>query len=133
MYPPTRHARSLVFGLLALAFASSASAQRLPDDWDEPFDQPGRVDFSVSFGFVAPSDWSDLVLLGSLSPSTGALEQVVVRDLRVASDSQYDGAVTYWRGRYGFRVQGGLSKSALTIGGPALGALDGVTIGMDTY
>jgi hypothetical protein len=133
MNPPRCYVRPFVLGLLTLALSSSASAQRLPEPWDDPVDQPARVDLSVSYGFVAPSDWSDLVLLGSLSPATGVLEQVIVRDLRVASDTQVDGSVTYWRGRYGFRVQGGLSKSMLTIGGPPTAAFNGMSVGMDTY
>jgi hypothetical protein len=119
-------------GVFSLVFSTSVAAQRLPEPWLDPYDQPGRVDVSFSFGFVAPSDWSDLVLLGSLSPATGVLEQVLVRDLRVSADSQLDGAVTYWRGRYGFRAQAGFSKSSLTIGGPAISA-DAMNIHMDTY
>jgi hypothetical protein len=132
MYPPGAHTRFFLAGLLMLVFSSSVAAQRLPEPWLDPYDQPGRVDLGFSFGFVAPSDWSDLVLLGSLSSATGVVEQVLVRDLRVASDSQLDGAVTYWRGRYGFRAQAGFSKSSLTIGGPDLSA-EAMKIDMDTY
>jgi hypothetical protein len=79
------------------------------------------VDVSVSAGMLWPTDWSDAVVLGSLSSVSGALEQVLVRDMRVEPDPVFDAAVTYWRDRYGFRVQAGLSRSSLTIGGAPLG------------
>jgi hypothetical protein len=74
---------------------------------------------SVSAGVLSPTDWSDLVVLGSISPATGALEQVLVRDLRVEPESVFGAAVTYWRDRYGFRVHGALSRSSV-VSGPAL-------------
>lgn len=105
----------------ASAIAHNAAAQPLPEPWADSDDRPPRVDFGVSLGLIAPTDWSDLVLLGSLSSTSGVFEQVLVRDLRVDPDKQIDAAVTYWRGRYGFRVQGGLSQSSLVIGGPIFG------------
>jgi hypothetical protein len=77
---------------------------------------PKRVDITGSGGFLLPTDWSDLVLLGSVSPVTGALEQVLVRDLVVDPGPVYDGTVTYWEGRYGFRVHGGFARSCLAAG-----------------
>jgi len=118
----------------------AASAQ---DDWSRPwadsYDRPARVDVSASIGFMAPTDWSDLVLLGTLSSVTGVLEQVLVRDLRVDPETEYDGAVTYWRGRYGFRVQAGFSSSSVVFGGPVTTAEQPsapgapVNIGVDTW
>ena len=77
---------------------------------------PKRVDVSGSGGFLLPTDWSDLVLLGSVSPVTGALEQVLARDLVVDSGPVYDATVTYWEGRYGFRAHGGFARSCLAVG-----------------
>lgn len=95
---------------------------------------PVRVDISGAIGVMAPTDWSDLVLLGSLSPATGVLEQVLAREVRVASATGVDGAVTYWRGRYGFRVQAGLAQTSLKIGGAGEPAqTSAINIDMDTW
>jgi opacity protein-like surface antigen len=97
-----------------LAFVSSAHAQRLTLDDSPP--GPPRVDISATGGWLLSSDWSDTVLLGSVSPVTGALEQVLVRDLVVDPGPVYDGTVTYWEGRYGFRAHAGYGKSCLAVG-----------------
>lgn len=111
--------------ILLVLLPSSSAAQ---DDWSQPWsdsrDRPPRVDVSVSGGVFLPTDWSDLVLLGTISPLTGVLEQILVRDLRVDPDTFLGAAVTYWRGRYGFRVNGGFSRSSLLIGGTRLSELD---------
>lgn len=117
---------------LLAGLTASAPAQSLPQPWADAEDESGRVDITASFGVMAPTDWSDLVLLGSLSPSTGVLEQVLVRDVRVAPGTEVEGAVTYWRGRYGFRVHAGRAQSSLTIAGPA-DAPPTSTIDMDTW
>jgi hypothetical protein len=78
---------------------------------------PRRLDVSGSSGFLLSTDWSDLVLLGSVSSVSGALEQVLVRDLEVEPGPVFDGVVTYWEGRYGFRVHGGYASSCLAVGG----------------
>ena len=122
-----------IVALLTCALSTSVLAQTLPEPWADPYDQPGRVDLSFSVGSFLPTDWSDLVVLGSMSPSTGVLEQVLVRDVQVNPDTEVDGAVTYWRGRYGFRIQAGLAKSSVTIGGPVLDAPDDMKIDMDTW
>lgn len=119
----TRVPLPLTLLLITLAIPSSASAQ---DDWTQPWsdsrDRPSRVDISVSAGMLMPTDWSDLVLLGSISSLTGILEQVLVRDLRVEPDADFGAAVTYWRGRYGFRVNGAFSRSSLMVGSAPIGA-----------
>lgn len=101
-------------------FPWSAAAQ---DDWNQPWsdprDRPPRIDLSVNAGMVAPSDWSDLVVLGTISPFAGALEQVLVRDLRVEPDTVYGASVTYWQDRYGFRVNAAYSRSAVVAGSEA--------------
>jgi hypothetical protein len=99
---------------------STLSGQDWAQPWSDPRDRPPRVDVSASIGVLAPTDWSDLVLLGSISPVSGVLEQVLVRDLRVEPDAVFGGAVTYWRGKQGFRVQAGLSRSSLVVGGTSL-------------
>jgi hypothetical protein len=110
-----------LIGLMLLP--ATAIAQ---DDWTQPWwdprDRPARVDLGASAGLLAPTDWSDLVLLGSISSVTGLFEQVLVRDLRVDPDAVFGATVTYWRGKYGFRVNAGLSRSSLVVGGTSLGA-----------
>src|SRR5688572_30111988 len=127
--------RSLRFALLMLALALPASAQ--PQDWSQPWadpmDRPPRLDLSGSAGVLVPSDWSDLVLVGSLSSATGALEQVLVRDVRVKPGSVFGAAGTYWRGRYGFRVHGAYSESSLDFG-PSFDPIEGsVDVDVKTY
>lgn len=112
----------------ALLLPSPLTAQDWSQPWADPQDRPPRVDVSASLGFLAPTDWSDLVLLGSISSTSGVLEQVLVRDLRVEADSEYGGAVTYWRGKYGLRVQGGFSSSSIAVGG-----LEGGSVDVDTW
>jgi hypothetical protein len=106
--------------LATVLLPSVSAAQNWDEPWSDPRDRPTRLDLSVSAGMLAPTDWSDLVLLGTLSSATGVLEQVIVRDVRVDPSSLFGGAVTYWRDRYGFRVQAELSRSSLMIGGDSL-------------
>ena len=102
---------------LMLLSSTTATAQDWKEPWADPYDRPPRVDVSGSAGFLVPTDWSNLVLLGSISSVSGILEQVLVRDIRVEPSTVYDGNATYWRGKYGFRVHGGYSKGSLEIGG----------------
>jgi opacity protein-like surface antigen len=92
---------------------ADAAAQR---DLFNPPIEPKRVDISGTIGLQLSTDWSDLVLLGSVSPATGAFEQVLARDMVVEPDTTFDGTVTYWEGRYGFRVHGAYSESCVTFG-----------------
>src|SRR5204863_5930550 len=88
----------------------------------DPLERPPRVDLTASAGFVLPTSWSGLVLLGSISPVSGVLEQVLTRPMRVEPETEWSAAATYWRGRYGFRSHGGFSRSTLSVGGsPAPG------------
>jgi hypothetical protein len=136
--------RSVQLGLTArlLAFVLFLPASAHAQDWDEPWsdgrDRPPRVDLSVSLGMLAPTDWSDIVLLGSISPVSGVVEQVLVRDVRVEPDATYGAAVTYWRGKYGFRAQAALSRSSLVTGGTSLSTdaeagQDVFSIGVNTW
>src|SRR5688572_11962147 len=99
--------------LLSLA---SAPVEAQPLRLDDPPPGPPRVDISGSGGLLMSTDWSDLVLLGSVSPAVGALEQVLVRDLTVDPGPVYDGTITYWRGRYGFRAHAGFARSCVATG-----------------
>jgi hypothetical protein len=135
-----RHAR-LTFYLpivTLLLLPAAASAQDWSQPWADPQDRPPRVDVSASAGFLMPTGWSNLVLLGSISSATGILEQVLTRDLRVEPKTEFKGAATYWRGQYGLRTQVGFSRSSLTIGGAPLGTsqspLDGTaSVSIDTW
>jgi hypothetical protein len=117
---------------------SPITAQDWSQPWAEPLDRPPRVDLSASAGFVMPTRWSSLVLLGSISSATGVLEQILARDLRVEPDREFDVAATYWRARYGLRTQVGFSRSSLTIGAapanaPRLSTSDTTSIDIDTW
>jgi hypothetical protein len=121
-----------------LLLPAVASAQDWSQPWADPQDRPPRVDVSASAGFLMPTGWSNLVLLGSISSATGILEQVLTRDLRVEPKTEFKGAATYWRGQYGLRTQVGFSRSSLTIGGAPLGTsqspLDGTaSVSIDTW
>jgi hypothetical protein len=123
--------------LLAFVVLSSTPATVVAQ-WD-PFDpprDPKHVDVSGTAGFRLSTDWSDMILLGSVSPSTGALEQVLSRDLIFRPGPVYDATVTYWEGRYGFRAHGGFSQKCLAIAGqcgpiPTLNGLTSGSVGMD--
>ena len=123
--------RSLVV-TLTLVSASPAAAQYHPLDIAPG---PRRVDVSGSGGFLLSSDWSDLVLLGSVSSATGVLEQVLSRDLVVEPGPVFDAVVTYWEGRYGFRVHGGFAQSCLSANRSCTAAVAGSseTVDVDVY
>ena len=120
-----------------------AFAQDWSQPWADPEDRPPRVDFSASGGFLMPTRWSDLVLLGSLSPGVGVLEQVLTRDVHVKPDTEFTAATTYWRSRYGLRVHGGFSRSSVSIGATpvaasssstaAVGNGEAASVGIDTW
>jgi hypothetical protein len=138
--PTTRLGVFACFTGFALFCAAAAGAQELPEPWGDPLDRPPRVDLSGSIGVGAPTDWSDLVVLGSISPVFGVFEQVLVRDLRVKRETQIGGAVTYWRGRYGFRAAVGLSRSTLLVSGdpvdltqPTVTTVPELSIDLDTW
>ena len=119
---------SLIRGFYAAVFLLALPMRSAGQDWDVPWtderDRPARVDVTLTAGFLAPTDWSDFVLLGSLSSASGALEQVLARDIHVAPENVFGVAVTYWRGKYGFRTQVGRSDSSLSIGNDRVANLD---------
>jgi hypothetical protein len=106
--------RTLAITFVLSLITARVDAQRLA--LDDPPPGPPRVDISGSGGLLMSTDWSDLVLLGSVSSVAGALEQVLVRDLTVDPGPVYDGTVTYWRGRYGFRAHTGFARSCIAVG-----------------
>jgi hypothetical protein len=110
---PSLHVVPLVTALCLTCLPTDAAAQR---DLFTPPIEPRHVDVSGSVGFRLSTDWSDLVLLGSVSPVTGAFEQVLARDLIVVPGTVFDATVMYWEGRYGFRAHGGYSQSCLAVG-----------------
>lgn len=104
--------------LIPLALAASVlsaggvrAAQDWPDEYEED-ERPRRLDISLGLGRLRSSDWSDLVVLGTLG---GLVERVLVRDIAVDPGTSVDLAVTYWEGRYGFRVHAGFARSCLAI------------------
>lgn len=121
----------LLFALLVICLPVPAAAQ-----WDpfSPPRDPKHVDISGSAGMRLSTDWSDLILLGSVSPVTGAFEQVLARDLVFVPGPVFDATVMYWEGRYGFRAHGGFSRRCLAVGrrcgviatlnGPTRGSVD---------
>jgi hypothetical protein len=104
---------ALATAICLIWLPTDAAAQR---DLFAPPLEPKHVDVSGSVGFRLSTDWSDLVLLGSVSPVTGAFEQVLARDLIVVPGKAFDATVMYWEGRYGFRAHGGYSQSCLAVG-----------------
>ena len=104
--------RSVVIALAIVTLPALADAQA---DLSAIYPGPKHVDVSAAGGFVLATDWSDLVLLGAVSPVSGALEQVLVRDLTVRPGPVLDAVVTYWEGRYGFRTHIGFAQSCLTV------------------
>jgi hypothetical protein len=135
-----RHAPLRLVSLFVVALAPApALAQDWSQPWADPQDRPPRVDISASAGFLMPTRWTDLVLLGSISPAPGVLEQVFTRGMSVQPDKEYAAAATYWIARYGFRAQAGYSRSSLTIGGAPLpgdsspSAGNATSVGIETW
>ena len=65
-----RHAPLAFISLVVLALVPASSiAQDWSQPWADPQDRPPRVDISASAGFLMPTRWTDLVLLGSISPA----------------------------------------------------------------
>lgn len=104
---------SVVIALTIVTLPASAVAQT---DLSTLYPGPPRVDVSAAGGFVMSTDWSNLVLLGTVSSVSGTLEQVLTRGLQVRPGPVFDAVVTYWEGRYGFRTHVGFSQSCLTAG-----------------
>ena len=112
-----RNRRTAICGVAAIVLLVQAVPAVAQTDLFAIPPGPRRVDLSGSGGFLLSTDWSDLVLLGSVSSISGTVEQVLVRGLEVEPGPVFDGVVTYWEGRYGFRAHGGFARSCLAVGG----------------
>src|SRR5918996_2554290 len=89
-----RTRRTPLCTVIALAFLVPAPVLAQAD-LSAVYPGPKRLDISVAGGFRMSTDWSDLVLLGAVSPATGALEQVLTRELVVRPGTVFDAVATY--------------------------------------
>jgi hypothetical protein len=99
---------------------AAAAAQDWTMPWTDPRDRPARVDVSLSGGYAMPTDWTDRVVLGSTSSATGVFEQVLVPNLRVDAGPVVGAAVSYWKAKYGVRVNVARSAGSLVSAGAAI-------------
>jgi hypothetical protein len=109
--------RCLTPAILLAALLSSVDVlhgQSFPGDFDNDKPRPRRLDASLSLGQLVSTDWSNLVVLGTLG---GLIEHVLSRDLAFEPGTSLDLALTYWEGRSGLRVRAGWAHSCLAIGG----------------
>jgi hypothetical protein len=97
-----------------LLCARPVSAQQR-DLWDD-YDGPRRIEIALSGGLFLSSAWSDRVFLESFSALGITNRQVLLRGFSMAPDFGGAAAFTYWKGRYGFRVQAGFAHSCATTG-----------------
>jgi hypothetical protein len=91
-----------------------ADTPRFERHWPGTYDGPRRLELSASAGYALSSAWSDLVTMQVHDPHGAIHQQVLLRNVRVAPGASVGGAITYWRGRHGFRVHGGYMQSCLT-------------------
>lgn len=99
--------------LAAFILGAGGAHAAQEDDWfDDDEERPRSLDISLGLGRLRSSDWSDLVVLGTLG---GLVERVLARNLAVSPGTSVNLAVTYWEGRYGFRVHAGLTRSCIAI------------------
>jgi hypothetical protein len=105
----------VTLAILVTIISSSASGLNAQQSWafekEEP--RPKRIDISFSTGVQLSTDWSDLVVLGTLG---GLVDRVLMPDLAFDAGRSFGLAVTYWEGRYGLRVNAGLAHSCLAVG-----------------
>lgn len=110
--------RSFAFLPFMLVVCVPASAQtdttRFDRLWGREYDGPRRLEVSASVGYALSTDWSDMVALHVTDVQGGVHRQVLLRSVSVAPGAGGSAAVTYWRGRHGFRVLAGFSRSCLT-------------------
>src|SRR2546428_7595313 len=83
---------------LVLFPSITASAQDWKEPWADSYDRPPRVDVSGSAGVLAPTDWSNLLLLGSIFSVSRILGQGGGRDGRLKPATVYGGHGTYLPG-----------------------------------
>jgi hypothetical protein len=111
-----KHRFFLSFLLLLVSVPASAQTDSTRFDrlWLADYDGPRRLEIGVSAGYAASTDWTDLVALHVFDTRGGIHRQVLLRNVAVAPGAGGAVAVTYWRGRHGFRASAGYSKSCLT-------------------
>lgn len=102
---------------LMIAVPAVAVAQGWDSPWSDPRDRPARVDLSLSGGYVMATDWSDFIVLGSVSSTSSALEQVLAPEFQVESGPVLGGSFSYSKTKYGLRVNVARSASSLKSGG----------------
>jgi hypothetical protein len=100
--------------LLVAAAPATAQLDTFERMWPGEYDGPRRLEFSVAAGYAFSTDWSERVALQVFDPHGGVHQQVLLRNVSVAPGAGGAAAVTYWRGRHGFRVSAGYSSSCLT-------------------
>jgi hypothetical protein len=105
--------RVLVPALLLSALPVTAQQRDL---WGE-YDGPRRVEFAVGGGLFLSSAWSDRVFLESFSVVGITNRQLLLRGFSMSPEFGGSGSFTYWKGRYGFRVQAGFVHGCATTGG----------------
>jgi hypothetical protein len=118
-FPEVRMIPRLLSSLLLLLLATvPAAAQsdttRFERLWGGDYDGPRRVELSAAGGYGLSTAWSDLVALHLFDPHGGVHRQLLLRNAAVAPGASVGGALTYWRGRHGFRVHAGHMRSCLT-------------------
>lgn len=100
--------------LFAVPLAAQADTTRFDRLWGGEYDGPRRLELSASAGYALSTDWSDRVSL-HVADAHGAIHrQVLLRSVAIAPGAGGSASVTYWRGRHGFRVLAGYSRSCLT-------------------
>lgn len=109
--------RSIVSRALAsaLLLSTAPAAAQQGDLWEE-YEGPRRLEISVSGGVFMSTDWSNLVFLEAVGAVGQTQQQVLLRQLHAPPEFGGTASVTYWKGRYGFRVHGGFVSSCVTTG-----------------
>jgi hypothetical protein len=110
--------RNLVSRVLVPALLLSALpvAAQQRDLWGE-YDGPRRVEIALSGGWFLSTAWSDRVFLESFNGLGITNRQLLLRGFSMDPEFGGAAAVTYWKGRYGFRVQAGFVHSCADVGG----------------
>jgi hypothetical protein len=98
--------------ILLLAAASPLAAQQ-PDPF-KPYDGPRRLELSAGLGYFWSSDWSNLILFESFGATGTDGRQVLMPGLAAAPGAGGQAAITYWKGRLGFRLVGAYAESCVT-------------------
>src|SRR5262245_5469147 len=104
------------FLVLALLLSALPAAAQQRDLWGE-YDGPRRVELAVGGGLFLSSAWSDRVFLESFSVVGITNRQLLLRGFSMSPEFGGAGSFTYWKGRYGFRVQAGFVHGCANTGG----------------